>query len=153
MGGGRHFGFNGPRRQVRVREENFSVDDILDSLSRRAQLSDGLGRVEMTPLEEGLEGRFASETVRRPIVLKIRQHSLGKYAFALLLLGGVLIVGLYGALKAVAEPSMILRVVQDPAFASVFTDPVRLGLVALFCLIPTLIVRRRRSVQSRLLHT
>ncbi len=73
--------------------------------------------------------------------------------FALLLLGGVLIVGLYGALKSVTEPSMILRVVQNPAFVSVFTDPLKLGLVALFCVIPLLIVRRRRRVQERLLFT
>ncbi len=83
--------------------------------------------------------------------MKVPLRSLGKYMFALLLLGGVLIVGLYGALKSVAQPSLILRVVQDPAFASVFTDPVRLSLVALFCVLPVAFVRRRRRVQNRLL--
>ncbi len=150
---GRRFGFDGPRRHTYVREEDVSVDDILDSLSRRAELSDGLGRAEITRVEDGFDGEVASERTLLPIGSRGPQHSIGKYMFALLLLGGVLIVGLYGALKSVTEPSMILRLVQNPAFVSVFTDPLKLGLVALFCVIPLLIVRRRRRVQDRLLFT
>jgi hypothetical protein len=131
------------------REKDVGVDEILDSLSRRSQLSDGLDRLEIAPPVEELEAQFITGTEVEPAKIA-RQHSLGKYAFPLLLLGGLLTVGLYGALRSVTNPAGILRVIQNPGFAAVFTDPVRLGLVMLFCAVPAFIVRRHRRAHDRL---
>jgi hypothetical protein len=145
----RHFGFNGPRRRVGAREKDVGVDEILDSLSRRSQLSDGLDRVEIAPPVEELEAQFVIGAEVKTAKIA-RQHSLGKYAFPLLLLAGLVIVGLYGALRSVTNPAGILRVIQNPGFEAVFTDPVRLGLVMLFCAVPAFIVRRHRRAHDRL---
>lgn len=111
-------------------------------------MSDNLDIVSTVPMEE-LEERYAPQAAPGQ-ARAVRERSLGKYAFGVLLLGGVLVAGLYGALKTLVNPSAILRVVQNPALSSIFTDPVRLGLVLLFCTIPVVIVRRRRSVHNRL---
>ena len=127
------------------------VDEILDSLSRRSELGNDLDPVETARVEGSLASEYLGETLQDSgLKSGAGRGFLGKYAFVLMLMGGVVVVGLYGALKALTDPGGIVRVTQSPAFVSVFTDPVRLGLVLLFCLVPALTVRRRRSRQNRL---
>lgn len=146
--GGRHFGFNGPRKRPPVMNKEVSDDDILDSLSRRAQLVEKLHPIEST-MEDELEERFVPEPLTTHFPRGPRQHSFSRYTFVLMLAGGLVIVGLYGALKAVTDPSSLLGMTSNPTFKSVFTDPLRLGLVIFFSLIPMLIVHRRRTAQNR----
>jgi hypothetical protein len=147
--GKRVFGFHGPRKKTRDNE--LGVDEILDSLSRRAELGTELDPVETAKVEDSLASEYLGAGLPDSGLKAGKSRGfLGKYAFVLMLLGGVIVVGLYGALKALTDPGGIVRVTQSPTFVSVFTDPLRLGLVLLFCLVPALTVRRRRSRQNRL---
>ena len=147
--GRRAFGFHGPRKKVR--DNDLSVDEILDSLSRRSELGPELDPVETARVEESLASEYLGENLPDSGLRAGKSRGfLGKYAFVLMLLAGVVVVGLYGALKTLTDPGGIVQVTQSPTFVSVFTDPLRLGLVLLLCLVPALTVRRRRSRQNRL---
>ncbi len=139
----RQFGFDGPRRRLRSQDSGASVDDILDSLTRRTQISGKFDTVENVPVKDEPRNRFTPNISARSLCREGTHRSIGKFAFALMLISGLTILGLYGALKAVTEPSSILRITENPTFTSVFTDPVRLALVALLCVIPAAIFLRR----------
>ncbi len=141
----RQFGFDGSRRRLRSQDSGASVDDILDSLTRRTQISGRFDTVENVPVQDEPRNRFTPKISAKALPRQGTNRAIGKFAFALMLISGLTILGLYGALKAVTEPSSILRITENPTFTSVFTDPVRLTLVALLCVIPAAIFLRRGS--------
>lgn len=144
------FGFTGPA--IRRREDDATVDDILDSMSRRAKLSHQLDQDTLSPLDIDLETSDHSPNPS-PTIARIRKrNNLGKVAFALIMASGMIVLWLYGALPSFFDLSIINKLTQSPTYTSVFTDPVRLGLVALLCLIPVIILRRRHRPETRLLY-
>ncbi len=140
------FGFSG--HLTRKEEEAVSVDDILDSLSQRAQLSECLDETAGTVFEGKGEGSGVPLGVSDTITRQARKNGLGKFAFAFLLMTGVFVVWLYGALDAVLEGTTVGRLTQSPLYSSAFTDPVKLAILALGCLIPVMLVKRRRRARD-----
>jgi len=128
-----------------------TVDDILDSMSRRAELSRQLDQDTLSPLDSDLEtSDYANPS---PTIALIRKrNNRGKVAFALIMASGMIMLWLYGVLTTLLDLSIINRLIQIPTYASVFTDPVKLGLVALLCFIPVIILRRRHRPETRLLY-
>ena len=146
MKGRVQFGFDGPRRMMRVQREEASVDDILESLGRRARLSNRLDPIETIQIGEGIREGFMTPALPGQIITDYQgRRSVGKYGFSLMLIGGLVVLGLYGALRAVTDPSSVLRTVLSPTFTSVFGDPLKLGLAGLVCLLPVLIIRWGRN--------
>jgi len=144
------FGFTGPA--MRRREDDVTVDDILDSMSRRAELSRQLDQDTLSPLDSDLETSDYSANPSPTIALIRKRNNLGKVAFALIMASGMIMLWLYGVLTTLLDLSIINRLIQIPTYASVFTDPVKLGLVALLCFIPVIILRRRHRPETRLLY-
>ncbi len=144
------FGFSGTVK--RKREDRASVDDILDSLSRRAELSDRFDEAAGIAFEDEVEGSKVPQGVSDSVSREARKRALGKFAFVFLMVAGVFAVWLYGALTAVLDGTALGRITQSPVYSSAFTDPVKLVILAIGCFIPVIIVKRRRSLKDRLLH-
>ncbi len=144
------FGFTGPA--IRRREDDATVDDILDSMSRRAKLCHQLDQDTLAPLDIDLETCDHSQNPS-PTIARIRKrNSLGNVAFALIMASGMIMLWLYGALPSFFGLSIINKLTQNPTYTSVFADPVKLGLVALLCFIPVIILRGRHRPEARLLY-
>ena len=73
------------------------------------------------------------------------RREYGKYLFALMLVGGM------GAFRALLDTSLVGKATQSQVLTSVFTDPMKLLLVAVLCLVPAVLIRRRRQAHDRLL--
>ena len=129
-----------------------TVDDILDSMSRRAKLSHQLDQDTLSVMENDLDTSDRSFNPPPTIAPIQERNTLGKVAFALILAAGMIVLWLFGALATLLDLSIINKLTQSPTYTSVFTDPVKLGLVALLCLIPVIILRRRHRPETRLLH-
>jgi len=85
--------------------------------------------------------------VSRP--LKI---GLGKIVFTLTLMGGVVLLWLYGALGTLISPLALDNLTRSGEVASVFSDPFKLGLVALVSFVPVFLLWRRRRAEARLVY-
>ena len=143
------FSFSG--RVERRREDSVTVDDILDSMSRRVKLSAQLDPDTLSPFEND-QGEAYQSNSTIPAGVGIRRRSIfGKLAFAALLAAGIIVVSLYGALASLFDPSLINQVTQNPSLMSVLADPTKIGLLALVCLVPILIFMRRPRRQVRLM--
>jgi len=144
------FGFSGPAAK-RTREET-GVDDFLDSMSRRSRLGNEIDQETSVITGETVESidpalRASEFGLSRP--LKI---GLGKIVVALTLMGGVALLWLYGALGTLTSSSAFDNLTRSQEIASVFSDPFKLGLVALVSLVPILLLRRRHRAVEQLLH-
>ena len=144
------FGFTGPA--MRRLDDGVTVDDILDSMSRRTKLSNQLDQDTLSSLEIDLETSNHSPSPSATIASMPKRTTRGKVAFALIVTSGMIVLWLYGALTALLDFSIINKLIQSPTYTSVFTDPAKLGLVALLCLIPVIILRRRLRSETRLLY-
>ncbi len=144
------FGFSGPAK--RKREDRASVDDILDSLSRRAELSDRFDEAARIAFDDEVEGSRVPPGVSDSVGREARKRALGKFAFVFLTMTGILAVWLYGALNAVLDGTALGRITKSPVYSSAFTGPLKLAILAIGCFIPVIIVKRRRSPKDRHLH-
>ena len=143
------FGFTGPAR--RRLEDDVNVDDILDSMSRRAKLSHQLDQEELSPLDGDLETSDHSPNPSPTIAPIQKRNNFGKVSFALIIAAGMIVLWLFGAVTTLFDLSIINKLTQSPTYTSVFTDPVKLGLATLLCFIPVIILRRRHLPETRLL--
>lgn len=144
------FGFSGPAAK-RTREE-VGVDDFLDSLSRRSRFGNEIDQetaVLTGEVEESVDPALqASEFgLSRPL-----RAGLGKIVFTLTLIGGVVLLWLYGALGEFTSPIAIDNLTRSEEIASVFSDPFKLGLVALVSFVPVFFLWRRHRAEGRLLY-
>jgi hypothetical protein len=139
------FGFDGP---IEGRDEYraATVDEILESLDRHSQLTDQLSPQDGFEPDESTGG-LVSENGGQATPIDshaIGRGSVGRYGFGLMLVGGVLILMVYGVLRAVTNMSA-----STTAFVSilgvVLNDPVKLGLLAVLCLVPLVMVRKRHN--------
>jgi hypothetical protein len=77
---------------------------------------------------------------------------LGKIVVALTLIGGVVLLWLYGALGTLTSPLALDSLTRSQEIASVFSDPFKLALVALVSLVPILLLKRRHRPEEQLLY-
>ncbi len=144
------FGFDGPVKRRREEGAGLGVDDILDSLSRRAKLGDQFDETARTAFENEAVSGTPLE-LPDSIIQSARKRAFGKFAFAFLMMAGVVAVWLYGALNAVLDSATIGRLMGSPILSSAFTDPVKLAILAVGCFVPVILAKRRRSAKERLL--
>ena len=146
---GYRFGFHAHEEHEGVMHQEATVDDILESLGRHTQLADTLSmREARDPTEEGedlFDSRVASLT--SPLILR---GSLGRYAFSLMLVGGVVVLLLYGFLSSVLGASSPPVSAGRSLLGLILDDPVKLGLLGVLCLVPVVMARKRRGRLERL---
>jgi hypothetical protein len=141
------FGFSGPL--TRQKRDRVTADDILDSLTRQAELRQKLGEKDQIRLEEiaevedlsQLQG-FNPEPASSSMMAKKR--SLGHLAFAFMLLGGLTIVWLYSLISKPFDLASLNRIIQKSGIQSIFANQAQPGIVALAALLGALWVRGRR---------
>jgi len=146
---GYKFGFHASEEHEGVMHREATVDDILESLGRRTQLADTLSmREAQDPTEEG-EDLFDSRvgSLCSPFIVR---GSLGRYAFSLMLAGGVVILLLYGFLSSVLGASSPSVSAGRSLLGLILDDPVKLGLLGILCLVPVVMARKRRGRLERL---
>ena len=146
---GYRFGFHAHEEHEGVMQQEATVDDILESLGRRTQLADTLSmREARDPMEDG-EDLFDSRvgSLASPLIVR---GSLGRYAFSLMLVGGVVILLLYGFLSSVLGASSPPVGAGRSLLGLILDDPVKLGLLGVLCLVPVVIARKRRGRLERL---
>ncbi len=137
---GYKFGFHGSIEHESMDREA-TVDDILESLGRHTELADTLSMHEAAEHREKEED-FFDIRMRAPSPLAVR-GSLGRYAFSLMLVGGVVILVLYGFLSAVLGAQSQSVTTGRSLLGLIVGDPVKLGLLGVLCLIPVVMLRKR----------
>src|SRR5437867_3095392 len=147
---GYRFGFNAHEEHEGVMRKEATVDDILESLGRHTQLADTLSmREARDPTEEGADDLFDSRvgSLASPFIVR---GSLGRYAFSLMLVGGVVILLLYGFLSSVLGASSPSVGAGRSLLGLILDDPVKLGLLGVLCLVLVVMARKRRGRLERL---
>jgi hypothetical protein len=140
------FGFSGPltRQKKRV-----TTDDILDSLTRQAEIRQKLAEDDRVRLEE-IAGtkeliRF-QEFDHEPASpsMASNKRSLAHLAFVFMLVIGLTIVWLYSSISKPFDLTSLSRIIQKSGIQSIFANQVQLGIIALAALLGALWIRRRR---------
>lgn len=144
------FGFSGPASK-RTKEEA-GVDDFLDSLSRRTSLGGEIDKetsVLMGETVENIDPDLETSGFGLSSRMKV---SVGKIVLALILVGGVALLWLYGALGGLTDPLALDNLTRSEEIASIFSDPFKLGLLVLVSLVPILLLRRKHRAEAQLLY-
>ncbi len=141
---GYRFGFHAHEEHEGVMRQEATVDDILESLGRHTQLADTLSMREARDTTEEGEDFFDSRvgSLASPSTFR---GSLGRYAFTLMLVGGVVILLLYGFLSSVLGASSPPVSAGRSLLGLILDDPVKLGLLGVLCLVPIAMARKRRG--------
>ncbi len=147
------FGFHGRRKTVRtnvaVRSEA-TPDDILDSLTRQAAIREGL----LAEGKKGAEEVYLSEAPdfsQKPQMApearaRVRkERGLGRFAFVLMLLGGLFLLGLYGFLTRTIDLSMLNKLIQYSDVQTIFAQPLRAVVIVATALLAGLWIARKRK--------
>jgi len=134
---------------MRQKKERLTTDDILDSLTRQAELQQKLGKDDPVRLEEiakteelvefqGLnpESAFPSTMAKR--------RSFGHLAFVFMLLTGLTVVWLYSSISKPFDLTSLNGVIQKSGIQSIFADQAQLGIIALAAILGALWIRHRR---------
>ena len=149
------FGFSGPRS--RQNKEGVTTDDILDSLTRQAELrqklgeDDSVGFDEIAETEELIQVQgFNPEPAFTSMTPKKR--SAGQLAFVFMLLTGLAVVWLFSSFSKPFDLTSLSGIIQRSAIQSIFANQARVGTIALGAFLGALWIRhRRRSSSLRLL--
>ena len=149
------FGFSGPL--MRQKKERVTTDDILDSLTRQAELRQKLGEddpvrlEEIAKTEELVEFQGFNPEPAFPSVVD-KKRSLGHLAFVFMLLTGLTVVWLYSSISKPFDLASLNGVIQKSGIQSIFANQAQLGIIALAALLGALWIRhRRRGSSMRLL--
>ncbi len=145
------FGFSGPL--TRQEKDKVTTDDILDSLTRQAELRQKLGERDQVRLEEIAETEdlrqfqgFSPEPASPSIMAKKR--SFGHLAFVFMLLSGLTVVWLYSSISKPLDLASLNEIIQKSGVQSIFANRAQLGIIALAALLGALWIRRRRRGSS-----
>jgi hypothetical protein len=147
------FGFSGePTRQ---RKDQVTADDILDSLTRQAELRQKLGEEDQVSLEEIAEtedlSRFQGFNSEPTSYLAVTtKRSFGHLAFILMLLSGLAIVWLYSSVSRPFDLASVNGIIQRSGIQSIFSNQAQLGIIALAAFSGALWIRHRRRRPSLL---
>ena len=146
------FGFSGP--VTRQKKDRVTTDDILDSLTRQAELNQKLGENDSLRLEEiaGTEEfiqfqGFNPEPAFPSTVAKRR--SFGHLVFVFMLLTGLAVVWLYSSISKPFDLASLNGIIQKSGIQSIFANQAQLGIIALAAFLGALWIRRRRRASSR----
>ena len=145
------FGFTGP--PTSQKRDRVTADDILDSLTRQAELKQKLGENDSLRLEEiasteeliQFQG-FNPEPAFPSTVAKKR--SFGHLVFVFMLLTGLAVVWLYSSISKPFDLALLNEVVQKSGIQSIFVNQAQLGIIALAALLGALWIRHRRRGSS-----
>jgi len=145
------FGFSGPL--TRQKKDRVTTDDILDSLTRQAELRQKLGETDSLRLDE-IAGReelsrfqgFGPEPALPSTMAKKR--SFGQLAFIFMLLTGLTTVWLYSSISKPFDLVSLDGIIQKSGLQSVFANEAQVGIVALVALIGALWIHRKRRASN-----
>ena len=144
---GHKFAFRG-YADLEGEDQEATVDDILESLGRHTELADTLSiRDTREPGEDG-DDFFNARVGSIVPSFKVRSP-IGKYAFSLMLIGGVAVLVLYGFFSMILGPSSTPVNAGRSLLGLIVDDPVKLGLLGILCLVPVAMARRRRGRVER----
>ena len=144
---GQRFGFHGSSN-LDVENREATVDDILESLGRHTQLADSLSMREAREPGEESDDFFNTQVPSFRPPIRVR-GSFGRYAFSLMLFGGVAVLVLYGFFSMILGPSSTPVNAGRSLLSLIVNDPVKLGLLGILCLVPVVMARRRRGRVER----
>lgn len=126
-----------------------TTDDILESLTRQAELRKRLGEKDAVRLEEIAETEelnrfqgFNPEPVTTPSIE--RNRSFAHLAFILMLLCGLTVVWLYRSVAKSFDIASLTGIVQKSGVQSIFANQAQLGTIALGAVAIALWIRHRR---------
>jgi hypothetical protein len=150
------FGFSGPL--TRQKKDRVTADDILDSLTRQAEIRQKLGERDEVRIEEIAETEDLSRfqglnpgPASAPVVA--RNRSFGHLAFVFMLSCGLAVVWLFSSASKRFDPRSLDGIFQKSGVQSIFANQAQLGIIALAALLGAFLIRRRRRSQSRQLHS
>ena len=130
-----------------------TADDILDSLTRQAELSQKLGERDEMELEELAEtdlSRFQGLNPGPASALVVaRNRSFGHLAFVFMLSCGLAVVWLFSSASKRFDPASLNGIIQKSGLQSIFANQAQLVIIALAALLGALLIRRRRRSPSR----
>ena len=145
------FGFSGPPNKEK--KDRITTDDILDSLTRQAELKQKLGKEDRVALDEISETedliRFQGlnpEPVSPSMIEK--KTGYGHLVFVFMLLTGLTVVWLYSSISKPFDLALLNGVLQKSGVQSIFADMSQLGVIALAALVGALWIRRKRQGSS-----
>ncbi len=151
------FGFSGSSE--RGKNGKVTSDEILESLTRQANLRERLAQERSISLDEIVQteeaGRYLQmpERMSFPSTTNQERRSMGRFAFIVMLVGGFGILWIYGILSRAFDMIMPSRI-QNLISITAFIDPTKVFVIGLFALIAGLLVRRaRKRTNLRLLIT
>ena len=128
-------------------------DDILDSLTRQAELRQKLGENDQVRLEEIAEiedlSRFQGLNHEPEAASKTAERGrFADLAFIFMLLIGLTVAWLYGSISKPFDLASLNAIIQKSSVPLIFADQAELGIIALAAVIGALWIRQRRRVPS-----
>ena len=145
------FGFSG--LVARPKRDRVTNDDILDSLTRQAELRQKLGKNDQVRLEEIAEiedlSRFEGLNHEpAPASKMAEKRSFAHLAFIFTLVIGLTVSLLYGSISKPFDLVWLDAIIQRSGVSSIFANPAQLGIIALVAVLGALWIRHRRRVSS-----
>ena len=145
------FSFSSPL--TRQKKERVTADDILDSLTRQAELRQKLGENGSLRLDDIAEreelSRFQGFYPEPSLPSAMaKKRSFGHLAFVFMLLTGLTIVWLYSSISKPFDLASLDGIIQKSGVQSVFANEAQVGIIALVALIGALWIHRRRRASS-----
>jgi len=145
------FGFTGP--PTSQKRDRVTADDILDSLTRQAEIRQKLGDRDHVRFEDIVEMEdqsqfqgFGPEAASRSPTRK--ERNLGHIAFVFMLLVGLTVVWLYSSISNRFDLALLIGIIQKSGVQSVFANQAQLGIIAMAALLGALWIRHRRRGSS-----
>jgi hypothetical protein len=139
------FGFSGPL--TRQKKDRVTADDILDSLTRQAELRQKLGKRDAIRLEEIAEtedlSRFQGFNPEPVSIPEMANRSLGHLVFVIMLLCGLTVVWLYSSISKPFDLASLNGIIQK-GVQSIFANQAQLGIIAIAAFVGALWMRHRK---------
>ena len=140
------FGFSGPLK--RQEKDRVTADDILDSLTRQAELRQKLGDRDAIGLKEIAEtedlSRFQGFNREPASVPEMANRSLGHLVFIVMLLCGLTVVWLYSSISKPFDLALLNGIIQKSGVQSIFANQARFGIIAIAAVVGALWIRHRK---------
>jgi hypothetical protein len=142
------FGFRGKRQSQHP--QLATTDEILDSLTRHAELMERNREEGTLDLQTVLEAQHYEEPTQSSefepdlTLEQMRNQSLGRYAFAAMLVGGLVFLWVYAKISQTLNLQSLASL-QETISRAGFADWQRIALIALSALTIALVARHSRN--------